>query len=486
MLTPKSAEEGALATYNADTLLFDVPTAKWRLPLMCGSAPGALPASGPKTGRAQHAAWAISNDDGIGGGGGGGGLASLALFGGYAVGPRFYADLRALDMRVGEGRLYDWEGASAARQEGAGAGPPAEHVSSSALPSMLTVPRCRCGHSATPLDASGRVVAIWGGVADAARNELLVFMLRDAAAPTATSAAASRASLSPPHAPPPTAAEAARARLAPEAADLMARLEALQELEARAYGSLRDERLGDAEAAARAWLAAYERDGTQGHAAPLAALAAEEARAPAARRGTRLSLSMARVRHALGMTCRHTGRLREALTHYDAAIAIMDTLPRPLSEVEAENESHFHFAVASVCRTVECADPQRFLRHIRRGGRPGVSRAAWAAQHDMSDAALLDVYSVGGMDEAAMRRERTEGNALSAAHLGVTVLNPKPWLLRACDGCGAKEDAPGAHKRCAACGGALYCSKACQLSHWTDHRRACKAARAAKQQAGDA
>jgi hypothetical protein len=467
---------GGGATFFADTLLFDVTTAKWRLPALSGSAPGALPVSGPKAGRAQHAAWAVSSSGSSGGSGGG--CASLALFGGYAIGPRFFSDLRALDLRVGAWRLYDW-----AQQEQQTEGPPAEDAASAAAPpssshtraagSLLTVPRCRCGHTAAALDASGRVVAVWGGVADAARHELLVLTLRDAPATSSPSASAARVA--------PEAASARAQRLGPEACELLARLDALRALEQAAYEALRDERLGDAEVAARAWLAAYERDAEEAHAAPLAALAAAEAESPAARRaGTGLVLSSARVRHALGMACRHTGRLREAQAHYDEAIAAMERLAPPLGAAEAEQLSHFHFAAASVCRTVECADPARFLRHIRRGGRPGVSAAAWAAQHDMSDAALLRVYEVGRMDEAALRRERTQANALTGAHLGVTSINPKAWVLRACDGCGAREAAPGAHKRCAACGGALYCSKECQLAHWAAHKRACKAARAAK------
>jgi hypothetical protein len=50
-------------------------------------------------------------------------------------------------------------------------------------------------------------------------------------------------------------------------------------------------------------------------------------------------------------------------------------------------------------------------------------------------------------------------------------------------GCGAAGAADGvALKRCAACGVARYCSKACQVADWAAHKKACRAARRA---AGD-
>jgi hypothetical protein len=59
-------------------------------------------------------------------------------------------------------------------------------------------------------------------------------------------------------------------------------------------------------------------------------------------------------------------------------------------------------------------------------------------------------------------------------HTGVVPLNPRPWVLRACDACGAREAAPGAHKRCGSCGRAAYCSRACQTAHWkAGHKRDC-------------
>ncbi len=42
-------------------------------------------------------------------------------------------------------------------------------------------------------------------------------------------------------------------------------------------------------------------------------------------------------------------------------------------------------------------------------------------------------------------------------------------MSRACAHCGE----PGAAFACGACGSAVYCSKACQISHWASHRRLC-------------
>jgi hypothetical protein len=47
-------------------------------------------------------------------------------------------------------------------------------------------------------------------------------------------------------------------------------------------------------------------------------------------------------------------------------------------------------------------------------------------------------------------------------------------------GCGAVGAAGARLKRCAACGIALYCCKACQVADWKAHRKACRAACDAK------
>ena len=51
--------------------------------------------------------------------------------------------------------------------------------------------------------------------------------------------------------------------------------------------------------------------------------------------------------------------------------------------------------------------------------------------------------------------------------------------LRTCAlaACGAKEAHPAHYKRCAACGGVVYCSREHQVADWPAHKAACKAAR---------
>jgi hypothetical protein len=145
-----------------------------------------------------------------------------------------------------------------------------------------------------------------------------------------------------------------------------------------------------------------------------------------------------------------------------------------------------HYNAAQLCRTQAVADAPGFIRHMRAAMPPDPEMAAAtrAALARMSDAELLRRFQFGRMDEAALRRERTRGNVALAARTGFTTPNPRAWVLRGCDGCEARESAPGQFKRCAACGGAAYCGKACQAAHWKAHKASCKAAQASKQQGG--
>ena len=216
-----------------------------------------------------------------------------------------------------------------------------------------------------------------------------------------------------------------------------------------------------------------------------------EADSPAERRSVRLTLRRARMLNALGLACRLTGRYGEAGGHYDAAIAALEALPRPLDgapDGEAETLCQLHTNAAQLCRTQAVADAAGFLRHMRASAPEGVpfmaaKRAALAA---LSDAELLRRYQVGALDEGALRRERTRENVALAASTGYTAPNPRAWVLRPCAGCAAAEAEPGQFKRCGPCGVAVYCTKACQTAHWKGHKADCRAAQAAKARGGGA
>mmetsp|Transcript_29185 Transcript_29185/g.81642 ORF Transcript_29185/g.81642 Transcript_29185/m.81642 type:complete len:350 (+) Transcript_29185:51-1100(+) len=55
--------------------------------------------------------------------------------------------------------------------------------------------------------------------------------------------------------------------------------------------------------------------------------------------------------------------------------------------------------------------------------------------------------------------------------------------LNICPGCGKQEDVIGVFKSCANCRVAKYCSRACQKSDWSVHKRACRKKGATKQKA---
>jgi hypothetical protein len=90
-----------------------------------------------------------------------------------------------------------------------------------------------------------------------------------------------------------------------------------------------------------------------------------------------------------------------------------------------------------------------------------------------------------GLDQAAMELNNEEADAESA---------PEPaWggdvdELRSCalEGCGAREAHPQLFKRCGGCKAVVYCCKEHQVADWPAHKAACKAARKAAAQGGDA
>jgi hypothetical protein len=328
-----------------------------------------------------------------------------------------------------------------------------------------------------------------------ARHELLVITLLPPPPPpppprAAAAAAARRA--------PPVAAAAAAAAAAdadaparePVPPEIQAQTDAqvaetlapLPAIEARLRASLRDEaRLFEAEAAAREWLSRAAREDTPPGDARrlfLPAALAFEAALPAARRAAlRLTVRAATAHDALGVVCRHTGRLPEARREYEAAVALMEALPPPLTGEERNRLGASHFNCAMLCCTIAAGDEGAFLEHMRAATRPGLTTEHWSGMHaGWTDAALLREYNVGQMDEEALWRQRAESNALMGQLHGFTPINPRPWVpLRACDGCGAREAAPGGHKRCGSCGRAVYCSRGCQAAHWkAGHKRECR------------
>jgi hypothetical protein len=85
------------------------------------------------------------------------------------------------------------------------------------------------------------------------------------------------------------------------------------------------------------------------------------------------------------------------------------------------------------------------------------------ASQGTGDPADDDVGNVAQTDGA--RRARGPGSV------------PLPRLRGSCSACGIERSGL---KVCAACGLAEYCGKECQLAHWREHKRACRAGAAAK------
>jgi hypothetical protein len=72
---------------------------------------------------------------------------------------------------------------------------------------------------------------------------------------------------------------------------------------------------------------------------------------------------------------------------------------------------------------------------------------------------------LGGPASASRQKEQQDGGGGAAA---------------ACAGCGALPAAGGSHKVCKGCRALRYCSVDCQKRHWAQHKRTCKARRAAE------
>jgi len=108
-----------------------------------------------------------------------------------------------------------------------------------------------------------------------------------------------------------------------------------------------------------------------------------------------------------------------------------------------------------------------------------------AAQAERLDKALKQFCLDSGVSaeqeadfDQRLDKSRAKANAARAAASA-------PELLRSCAlaSCGAKEAHVSHFSKCAACKAVVYCSKDCQLAAWPDHKKACKAARKAADEA---
>jgi hypothetical protein len=88
-----------------------------------------------------------------------------------------------------------------------------------------------------------------------------------------------------------------------------------------------------------------------------------------------------------------------------------------------------------------------------------------------------DVLQPRGLDERTEERSDRERDESLAAAKAALAREPR----RACGlpSCGRQEAHASQFKLCAACNGAVYCSKEHQAEHWAEHKAECKAARKA-------
>ena len=175
-----------------------------------------------------------------------------------------------------------------------------------------------------------------------------------------------------------------------------------------------------------------------------------------------ITLRKARILNSVALSCRLTGRFAEARTHYEAAIALLEALPRPLDTSDGGEWDilcQVHTNTAQLCRTQAVADVPGFIRHMRASIPPGpeymteltASRAAFICAPECVEE-LVKHYKVGQLDEVALQRERTRENVDLAARTGFKMPNPRAWVLRDCAGCGGREAEPGQYKLCGGCG----------------------------------
>jgi hypothetical protein len=123
-------------------------------------------------------------------------------------------------------------------------------------------------------------------------------------------------------------------------------------------------------------------------------------------------------------------------------------------------------------------------QEVQRNGRDAIRELARAVQHAspedfgpavaMAISALRGGATLGDAVDAAMRARFPD---LAAQHDANSAAAAAAHDVCSCAGCGAVGAVGARLKRCAACGIALYCSKACQVADWKAHRKACRAAK---------
>lgn len=121
---------------------------------------------------------------------------------------------------------------------------------------------------------------------------------------------------------------------------------------------------------------------------------------------------------------------------------------------------------------------------FRRGVRAGNSGGSASAPSTLSLPNVSEFYEAAvaaGVLELQWKAPgeyestRRWGRSIHVAHNldGSTAVRAVSHTVRACASCGTVA----ATKHCVACNAVHYCNRECQLAHWPQHKRACRAAR---------
>jgi hypothetical protein len=153
-----------------------------------------------------------------------------------------------------------------------------------------------------------------------------------------------------------------------------------------------------------------------------------------------------------------------------SALQLLTTHPRPVGVMHASiNASEMMFV-----------DSLRLKQQVQTVGH-AVYRL-FAAEEQQLAAAWQRVLQSGVLERRRLD-ESTSAWSNREMELGLTAakaaLAREPRRACGLPTCGRQEAHPAQFKLCAACKGAVYCSKEHQAAHWGDHKAACKAARKA-------